>query len=180
MYNYNPPNYPEFFSDEYFHITNIQLSSFQGFQIRNGKYGAVSSPEPSDGHVHLVIDIDLDPKNVENHITWITNNQSKLRDLVIRILAKYYLSERDQIIEAYAPEDVSGFLPEISNSNEIIKMSGVVAVFMSGEEKDGIPYFGIEFGCTWEDEHGVGILLRGLEVLEVGHADTAFSFGNLE
>ena len=39
--------------------------------------------------------------------------------------------------------------------------------------KDGKPYVEVELGCTWEVEHGLGVLLHGATPLEVGGADTA-------
>ena len=41
--------------------------------------------------------------------------------------------------------------------------------------KDGLPCFGYEFGCTWDGEHGLGVLMHGKRVVEVGGADTAFT-----
>jgi len=38
-------------------------------------------------------------------------------------------------------------------------------------EKDGIPYVGFEFGCTWDEEHGLGVLMHGTRTVEIG--DTA-------
>ncbi len=40
--------------------------------------------------------------------------------------------------------------------------------------RDGIPYVGIEFSCPWDEEHGLGVLLHGTRVVDVGGADTAF------
>ena len=41
--------------------------------------------------------------------------------------------------------------------------------------KDGLPYFGYEFGCIWDDEHGLGVLMHGRRVVEVGDAQTSFT-----
>jgi hypothetical protein len=48
-------------------------------------------------------------------------------------------------------------------------------VFVHQIEKGGEPFIGIVLGCTWEVEHGVGILLCGSIALEIGGADTAFT-----
>ena len=32
------------------------------------------------------------------------------------------------------------------------------------------PYLGYEFGCSWDVEHGLGVLMHGLRVVEVGGA----------
>jgi hypothetical protein len=41
--------------------------------------------------------------------------------------------------------------------------------------KEGLPYIGYEFGCTWDDEHGLGVLMHGRRVVEVGDAGTAIT-----
>ena len=33
---------------------------------------------------------------------------------------------------------------------------------------------GFKFGCTWDDEHGLGVMTHRGHVVEVGGADTAF------
>jgi hypothetical protein len=35
------------------------------------------------------------------------------------------------------------------------------------------PYIGYEFGCEWEQEHGVGVMMHGTRVVEMGGADVA-------
>jgi hypothetical protein len=41
--------------------------------------------------------------------------------------------------------------------------------------KDGLPYVGYEFGRRWDGEHGLGVLMHGTRVVEVGGADTAMT-----
>jgi hypothetical protein len=41
--------------------------------------------------------------------------------------------------------------------------------------KDGVPYVGFEFGCRWDEEHGLGVLLHGTRVVEIGDAQTSFT-----
>lgn len=36
-----------------------------------------------------------------------------------------------------------------------------------------VPYIGFTFGCTWEDEHGLGLMMHGTRCVELGGADTA-------
>ncbi|MCI5801788.1 MAG: hypothetical protein SOX72_07950 [Oscillospiraceae bacterium] len=39
--------------------------------------------------------------------------------------------------------------------------------------RDGMAYVGYEFACSWDGEHGVGVLTHGGRVVEVGDADTS-------
>ena len=37
-------------------------------------------------------------------------------------------------------------------------------------------YVGWEFGCTWDDEHGLGVMTHGNPIVNVGAADIAFGW----
>lgn len=54
-------------------------------------------------------------------------------------------------------------------------MSGLHNVHVLQLQKDGIPYVGYEFGCTWDEGHGLGVLMYGTRVVEVGDAQTSFT-----
>jgi hypothetical protein len=41
-------------------------------------------------------------------------------------------------------------------------------------ERDGLGYIGFELGCSWDEEHGVGVMLHGGRIIDIGSADTAF------
>lgn len=36
---------------------------------------------------------------------------------------------------------------------------------------DGGPYIGLDFRCAWDEEHGYGLMMAGIEVVECGGAD---------
>jgi hypothetical protein len=36
-----------------------------------------------------------------------------------------------------------------------------------------LPYLGFELGCTWDEEHGLGVLMHGTRAVAVGGSDTA-------
>ena len=40
-------------------------------------------------------------------------------------------------------------------------------------EIDGAPNVDFESGCTWGSEHGLGILMLGTRIVEIGGSDTA-------
>ena len=40
--------------------------------------------------------------------------------------------------------------------------------------RDGIAYVGFEFGCAWEEEHGLGVMMHRDRVVAAGGADVSF------
>lgn len=66
-------------------------------------------------------------------------------------------------------------MPDVSSGEDFRRLIGLHIVHVHQLLKEGIPYIGFEFGCTWDGEHGLGILMHGTRVVEVGDADTAFT-----
>ena len=52
---------------------------------------------------------------------------------------------------------------------------GLSSINVHQVQKDGVPYVGFEFGCTWDEEHGLGVLMHGTRTVEIGGADTAIT-----
>jgi hypothetical protein len=36
-----------------------------------------------------------------------------------------------------------------------------------------LPYIGYELGCTWDEEHGLGVMMHGTRLVAIGQADAA-------
>ena len=41
-------------------------------------------------------------------------------------------------------------------------------------DKDNFAYIGFEFGCEWDEEHGLGVMMHKDSVVVIGQADTSF------
>ncbi len=69
--------------------------------------------------------------------------------------------------------DTGDVLPEVIKGDELDRLVtfGRIRVF---SPKDGVSKAGIECGCPWDEEHGLGVLLSGDEVENVGMADIAY------
>ena len=39
---------------------------------------------------------------------------------------------------------------------------------------DGIAYYGVQFICTWDQEHNLGVMLHKNRIVEIGTEDMAF------
>lgn len=67
------------------------------------------------------------------------------------------------------------YVPAAATDDELKKLITPTSIHINASEKDGFPYIGYEFECSWDEEHGVGVLMHKLEVDMTGQADTAFS-----
>ena len=176
MYSIEAPNYPETKTDEFFKYTKKKVEGFAGLQERNGPYGAVSSISPSDGSIDFCCDKDMSTDQFLEIVDWVESNSGKLLALALESFVELYWEMRDLVIESLIDEDPDDVVPEIKSYDDLRKLCGIVAVHVKGKSDNGDPLFGIEFGCTWEDEHGAGAGFEGFTIKESGHASDAFDF----
>ena len=164
----------EFQLGEYFWTAKARLPSWAGYQSRHGAYGAVSSEDPSDGSVTVTFapeGRDTSPLKEDElaSVQWLLDHDSEIASALLRaLLAKY-----PEMQEDYDEEEREEYMPDVSSVDGFSVLIGLYNVNVHPLVKDGVPYFGYEFGCTWEEEHGLGALMHGTRVVEIGGADTA-------
>ena len=90
--------------------------------------------------------------------------------LILSLLEKYP-SLQEQY--GYSGNEKAELMPDIKSADDLRALIGLSSVNIHQVQKDGIPYVGFEFGCTWDDEHGLGVLMHGTRTVEIGGADTA-------
>ena len=64
-------------------------------------------------------------------------------------------------------------MPDIESAMELRSLIGLHTIHVHPCVDGDVPYAGLELGCTWEAEHGLGILMHGDRVVKIGWADTA-------
>jgi len=83
-----------------------------------------------------------------------------------------------QILEAvfqYYPEIRIDYedVPDVRSTAELKKFIGIYEVTLSQMCKGDSAYIGFEFACTWDSEHGLGVMTHGTRVLGVGQSVVA-------
>lgn len=80
-----------------------------------------------------------------------------------------WLIENDAAVEraivAALLADQDGF--DEPSLRPMIRLLGLVI----HEVKGRLPYFGAELACSWEEEHGAGIMFHGTEAIQTGGGD---------
>jgi hypothetical protein len=154
-----------------------RLPSWAGFQTRNGPYGSISSDEPSDGMVTIIVDPEggeqspLTEQELAN-VQWCLDHEAEVASAVLKGLLAAYPGL--QQLYGYEGAEREEFMPDVSSTEDFRQLIGLQNVHVHSLRKDGIPYVGYEFGCTWDGEHGLGVLMHGTRVVEVEGAGTAF------
>jgi hypothetical protein len=153
--------------------------AFAGTQERHGAYTSRSSAKPSKGSVLLNIPR-LDKNDEHPHppapeqiaaYAYFKENQAQVTQAIMAALLKDYRNIRRQWLK----HDPDLELPEINSADEMRKHVGLGTLHMFDVARNGLAYFGLELGCTWDEEHGAGVILHGDRVIAVGQADTSFT-----
>lgn len=120
----------------------------------------------------LVIDSkDISETHKSTIDTIIRNQESFLEDIRERIFEHYTFLWNDYLKEF--EDEIKYPNPKTNSSQAIDSMIKPKAIHMASKIKEG--YFGICFRCTFEREHGLGIVLRNYKVKDVGGEDVGFS-----
>lgn len=172
------PTFPKFKWDDYFWVTSAKLPAWAGYQIRNGPYGRISANGRTDGTVQILFapegrgDGPLSDREV-SLVKWVIDSQAVVHDAMLEKLFEGYPSMREEALDSFDEDEAERMLPKIRFPNQLKDIVGILSINVHKLEQDGKPFIGVELGCTWEAEHGVGILLHGDKALEIGGADTA-------
>jgi hypothetical protein len=174
----NVPPFPPLQWDDYFWTGEVVLRTWAGFQSRRGAYGSVSSANESDGSATLTVT----PQDDESR-TPPTPEQAQAFQHLLDHEEAVSASVKEAIFAAYPglresygydDEEAEKIMPEIDSPEQLRPLIGLSNVHVLTVAKEGIAYIGFEFGCTWDCEHGLGMMTYRDRVVEVGGADTSF------
>lgn len=160
--------------------TKAVLPEWSGYQSRLGPYGARHDTTVSDGTVRIGLAPDgrrdgpVTPDE-RAYFRWLLENHAEQASALVSALFAALPTLRSDYISAWMlPEDDQSF-PMIERMEDLRIVIGLHDVHIHDLAKDEIPFVGYEFGCDWEEEHGLGVLMHGNQVLEIGHADCSFT-----
>ena len=157
-----------------------QFEAFVGLQSRRDSYTSKDSEKESNGKVNVIISDELnddtDPTEEQlNSINFIIENPDKIKQSLFKALEIEYPKLKEMYGYDENEEDSREWFPEINSIEEFRKVFGVGNMFVLLPHKERFSYVGLECGCTWDEEHGLGFLLHKDRIIKVGGADEAFS-----
>ncbi len=110
---------------------------------------------------------DLEKSSVE----WVVKNEAAISRSLLMSLLDIYPKFQEQY--GYSGEEKIKFMPDVSSVEGFRSLIGLHSVNVHPLQKNGMPYVGFEFGCTWDEEHGLGALMHGTRAVKIFSADTA-------
>ena len=155
---------------------HLTLPSWAGYQSRQGRYGAVYDGALSDGRVTLYFAPEgrgIEPLNGAEIglISWFEQHEMDVSAAVKAAILSWCAPDN---LERLRDFDFDDTFPTVAGPDDLKPLIGLHKIFVHQLDDGGLPYVGYEFECDWEPEHGLGVLMLGTRLIEVGFADTAF------
>lgn len=154
----------------------VRLEEWADYAERRGLAANLKGDEP--GNAELV----FAPEGREDApigdeefglVEWFWNHRPAVQHAAIDGLLREYPKLQDSMRE-FLGTDFDEVMPNVSTAEGFKDLIGIGSVYIHRVVAGGVPYVGLLFGCTWDREHGLGVLMHGTRVVEVGGADTAF------
>jgi hypothetical protein len=168
---------------DYFWEGRLVLPSWSGFQKRLGPYSSVSGCEPSVGEVQLSVSSPDESKPSPpceaqvRSFCYIRDNDCVMCEKVLKAIFDVYPAWRENYKD-FLGEEFEKQMPVLHTLSDLKSLIGLSTVHILNVEKDGLAYVGFEFGCTWDEEHGLGVMSIGGRIIDVGSAEEAFSIND--
>ena len=173
------PPFPPLKWDEFFWTGEDRFPEWESFQDRTGAYGALNStgqpPRPASVHIQPANRALKTPPSVEQSSAYeyLKSNGAAVVAAILDALLAAYPKLRESYRDAI--DDYEEVMPEVSDPNDFRRLIGLGTVHVQNVARDALAYIGFEIGCTWDDEHGVGVVTHKDRVIEVGGASESFS-----
>jgi hypothetical protein len=161
------PPFPPLRRREFHWTARVVLDSWAGFQSRLGAYASTSSNTASDGTVRLSVAAKEGATPTPEQAAafeYLLANQNAVRDTLVAAIVEEYPLLRDNVLAGGIVDEVE--MPELTSPDDLKARVGLAVVHVLQTAKDGVAYTGFEFGCTWDDEHGLGVMMHRNRVIE--------------
>lgn len=100
-----------------------------------------------------------------------TNQIEILNSMLNALLLEYPQMQSDY---QYSEEEKNDFMPNITSVEEFAELLSPTVIYIQSKYEDDFPYIGYSFHCSWDSEHGLGILMYKDKVIKIGDASIAF------
>ena len=108
-------------------------------------------------------------------MTHLLQNGDRVFAAVLDALWPYYQRMRPKYIE-YLGDNADRLMPELAQRDALAALIDLRQVHVHPWEKSGVSYAGLQFGCTWDVEHGLGVMMHNDRVVDLGGADVSFAW----
>jgi hypothetical protein len=158
----------------------VSLPIWKDFQSRQGAYGSPDTDENSNGVFRIsiggdsIVDttvITTEHLHAYNYLT--THSEQVCKAILARLFEDYKDLQADYRLD-YDNDDLKETMPDVDTIEQFKNLIGLSQIHIINVSKDGLAYVGYEFGCTWDDGHGLGFMTHKDRIIDFGGADSSF------
>jgi hypothetical protein len=149
------------------------LSSWRGFQSRLGAYGASNSSKESDGTARLSVPppagVAERPPSAEqaNALRYLLEHEEAIRDDLVAAIFEEYPVIRARLLRQGFVDDSD--MRALERPEQLKSHIGLSTVHVLPVVNNDAAYIGFEFGCSWDEEHGLGVMTHQGRIVELPH-----------
>lgn len=105
-------------------------------------------------------------------VEWLRDNHALFAEPMLTRLMDEYPTLKEQ--SGYSEEECEQWMPAVHDKEGFKPLISLQSVSVHQVLRDGKPYTGFAFDCTWDQEHGLGFLMHGPRVVDFGDTSSAF------
>lgn len=94
---------------------------------------------------------------------------------VLAALKPYYEEMRPRY-RNFLGDAFESLMPALTVATDLSRLIDLCHVHIHPWTKDKVGYVGLQFGCTWDQEHGLGVMMHRDRVVEIGGTDVSFAW----
>jgi hypothetical protein len=103
-------------------------------------------------------------------------NERAIREAVLKaVFAEFTKLKRRGAFDDIDEDEGAADLARVKTAADLKRVIEPQSVGVLDHAKAGQAFIGLGFACTWDDEHGLGVLLHKSRVVKVGDAEVAFN-----
>ena len=163
---------------DFFWVAKTKLPFWAGFQGGTAPADSAEPPAPSNGSVDIVFapeDRDTSPMTTAELqlVRWFLDNQDEVSQIVLEAILSVYPDLQQSY--GYEDQDKQTYMPDISEPDQLRNLISLHDVHIHQIQRDDMPYIGFEMNCSWDPDHGLGVLMNGTQPVQLGNAEVAFT-----
>lgn len=110
-------------------------------------------------------------KNHKNGLNYLIENEEKILNVILDELFKNYPQLQEDY--DYDEDEKEDYMPDVKEKKEFANLISPIGIHIMSVQKNGMPYIGYDFSCSWDSEHALGFMMFEDRVVEMGGADTS-------
>ncbi len=105
-------------------------------------------------------------------LKFLKSNQMEILNSMLNALLLEYPQMQTEY--QYSEEEKNDFMPNITSVEEFAELLSPTVIYIQSKYEDDFPYIGYSFHCSWDSEHGLGVLMYKDKVIKIGDASIVF------